>query len=481
MINTQLFRRHYAVTVSVIFVFFLIGFLVSNLLMKLLLSHTTAIMNSEPDIFLAHLIDDFHLSDRTTAIRHLEELSGGTFPFRLSILNSEGEDLSGHKPLPFHWEKIQKPKSDYEVTPTDNHFDSGPPGFFGKIIKLPGAPTEYLFVTPDFQHGPPGPPHPPLSLILITFGSILTFVLIGIGIALYLIFRSIRQKITLADNVISELQNGNLKARIPIGRMDELGLAMTRFNKMAEEIEHLVEQLRNVEKARIVLLQDLTHDLRTPIASLKNLLVTIEKKNTEEDQSSIRAELLSIAQKEVDYFERLVEDLLVLAQISEPKYQAGQELISITELIDEESQSLSNKSSLLKKSIEIIHLQVAFVSGDRHLLRRLFKNALENALSFAKTQVKVSVELINGHSIRVLIQDDGPGFTEAALSGFGERKVSRVMVPAKGSRLSVGLGSVIMKTVTVIHSGHLIVRNRTNASGEIMGAELEIILPRRNI
>jgi signal transduction histidine kinase len=474
MINTQLFRRHYAVTVLVIFFFFVVGFFISNALMRFALNRTSMLANGTPEVFFARLIDDSPIKDRAKALKHLNELSGGTIPFKQVILNSNGENISGSETFPFDWKKVRKPENDYQVVQLDQN---GPPGLQNALIKLPGTPTQYLFMSPSFDHGPPGMPHPPLFLILITVCSLVVFVLVGIGFSLYLIFSSIRQKIGLADKVISELQGGNLKARIPIKRMDELGLAMSRFNKMAEEIERLVDRLHRVEKSRITLLQDLTHDLRTPVASLKNLLATIEKKSLESDQT-VRSELLSISRREVDYFERLVEDLLVLAQISEPRYQASQDSISVTELIDDESQNLTAKGALFhEKTVEILHSKIAFVSGDGHLLRRLFRNALENALSFAKSRIAVSVEIQGGNSVKILIQDDGVGFSETALKGFGERKVSRMMEPTKGNRLSVGLGSVIMKTVTEIHSGKLSARNRLDGSGKVIGAELEIILP----
>ena len=510
MITTKLFRQHYAITSVVIFFFLVLGFFVSDYLMTAAMNRGQRQMNSQADVFYAHLIDDLHYPDRTKAIEHLIEINHGGIPFKFSLLSATGENISQHEPLPVDWDKIQKPAGDYEVTSIENVHHLGPPELFGHLVKLPGTPIQYLFVTPNFDlhfpggpmgGPPPPPPHgfgppdqdrppfpgpgglpgpgpgrPPFYLVMLTLGSLAVFILIGIGLSLYLIFRSIRQKISLADEVISELRKGNLKARIPITKMDELGLAMSRFNKMAEEIERLVEQLRHVERSRMTLLQDLTHDLRTPVASLKNLLATVEKKSLESDQA-LRAELLSISRKEVDYFERLVEDLLVLAQISEPRYHAHQESVSITALIDDESQSLTREGSLHDKSVQIIPSEEVTVSGDSHLLHRLFRNALHNALSFAKSRVTVSIQLLGSDSVRILIQDDGTGFSEATLKSFGERKISRVMTQNKDNRLSVGLGSVIMKTVTEIHSGKLSVRNMKDTSGKVIGAELEIILP----
>jgi K+-sensing histidine kinase KdpD len=287
--------------------------------------------------------------------------------------------------------------------------------------------------------------------------------------------------------VISELQKGNLKARFPTDQTDELGLAMTRFNTMADEIERLVERIRSIEKSRMALLQDLTHDLRTPVASLKNLLATIEKKDGASDQA-IRKELLALARKEVEYFERLVEDLLVLAQVSEPSYQSSRETVSVLELIEDEAGSVEiqgtaqegspdSKEKIVKIESKI-NSDECLVTGDAHLLRRLLRNALENAYSFAESKVTITVDA-QKNELRLLIQDDGQGFSNEGLKDFGVRKVSRAIQKDQGNRLSVGLGSVIMKTVAELHRGKLAASNRVDASGKVIGAEVLITLPKR--
>jgi K+-sensing histidine kinase KdpD len=198
----------------------------------------------------------------------------------------------------------------------------------------------------------------------------------------------------------------------------------------------------------------------------------------------IRSELIELAEREVDYFERLVEDLLVLAQISEPRYQADRRVVSVLEVIQEEAESVashSTASTSTQKTIKVedsISSEACEISGDPHLLQRLFRNALENAYSFASSEVRVSFDISHDKELRIRIEDNGPGMSTEALKGFGERRVSRNLAREKGNRLSVGLGSVIMKTVAEIHRGRVTARNREDATHRVLGAEIEIILPR---
>jgi signal transduction histidine kinase len=435
----------------------------------------------------------------------------------MSIVDESGRNLSTGEPLPFDWRAVALPREAYEFRAImRDGEDPRPHGFPSDgLVRFPGEPAQFLYTAgglprggppgfpgllpggppggpPGFgpRGGPAGPggrggPPPPIYrwvFFSFTFGFLALSVLTGVGVALKLIYRSIHEKALLADSVIAELQAGNLKARFPVERSDEVGEAMLRFNRMAEEIERLVERLRSVEKSRITLLQDLTHDLRTPVASLKNLLVTVEKKSATEDQP-LRLELLSLAQREVEYFERLVEDLLTLAQVSEPRYQAAQESVSVLDILDDEIETVAaaGPPGEAPKDIDLIaglRAEYCFVRGDLRLLRRLFRNALENAHSFARTRVTVEVESDSSGELTVVIRDDGPGLSESALKGFGERRVSRVLDRAQGHRLSVGLGSVIMKTVVEIHRGRLSATNLTLADGKIGGAEIRISLPR---
>jgi len=351
------------------------------------------------------------------------------------------------------------------------HPPMGPPPHIGG--PPPPAMNPRMNPAMGFDHGPPFPPPPgppPLQMILTLVFVQIACVILGAGLSTYLLFRSLKQKAKQADEVLAELQKGNLKARFPVTKMDEIGQAMSRFNKMADEIERVVEHMKQVERSRVNLLQDLTHDLRTPIASLKNLLETLADKQDRIDPA-VRAESMALAVNEVEYFARLVEDLLVIAQMSEPKYHLDATNVSLVALLEEEIDiTLVNETG----DDELLY------AGDAHLLKRMFRNAIKNALSFAKSRTVVRISKSESPAaIVVRIEDDGPGFTPRALEGYGTRKFTRALLhSAQGAgRLSVGLGSVILKTVATLHRGTVVASNRISETGKIEGACVEITLP----
>ncbi|NJL24627.1 MAG: HAMP domain-containing histidine kinase [Calothrix sp. SM1_5_4] len=275
--------------------------------------------------------------------------------------------------------------------------------------------------------------------------------------------------------MFGRIQRGDLKARFPTSRWDEAGQVLVLFNEMADEIERLVERLREKEKARVHLLQDLAHDLRTPVASLRTLLETLRFSAADLDEPQ-KLELTSLAHQESEYLTRLMEDMLLLALMIEPKYKAGSGTISAEDLV-------SSQLGVVAKSFPNIRVTIAgasaaIITGSPHLLKRLVRNALENAFSFARGEIDVETSVANG-MLTLTIRDDGPGLSDEALAGFGKKRQTRYQSSGDegGSRISVGLGSVIMQTIAVAHGGEISIHNLPGPDGKPAGAELVIRVP----
>jgi signal transduction histidine kinase len=463
----KLFRRYYLLTAFIVLAFILLGYQTSGLITN----SATNPIEGRHTVFYAKLIDHLKsqsgVGDRGQALSRVLSWNPGGAALHFAIIDRNGAVLfPKNETLSFNWASVQKPANAYESVSIEPQASS--PSFRG-LIRFEGEPEQYLYVT----YGERNNRWRVSGIFFRTFAALVVSVLLGIALSMILLFRSLRQKAELADSVLAELQSGNLKARFPLGKMDEIGQAMSRFNRMADEIERLVEQVKGAEKTRMRLLQELAHDLRTPVASLRSLLETLHSKTGMEVK--LREELLSLALKETDYFERLIEDLLILAQVSEPRYHAGSELVSIGELLEDEAESVSARYEIgLKKQIPSLPDSKRIqVQGDVHLLRRMIRNGLDNAFSFAKSEVSVSLRSEEAGKATIEIVDDGSGFSEEALLAYGERRVSRVLGGGdNGGRLSVGLGSVILKTVAVIHGGAVRVKNVRPT-----GASLTIELP----
>lgn len=466
MIRSKLFRKHFAIASITVLAFASLGALGSVAFMRKLGVRP----EPQPPIFFARLIEELNAKDAVAGLRKMDSLGeAGRPPFRFLVIDGEKKVLYGQGDIPPALASLALPAGVHEGVNWRDQPEAGrtPAHWPSSVIKLSYAEPRFLVLVPDPRRGPPPPPSF-MRLFSPAFFTLVFTVLAGIAMALFLIFRSLREHVRVADEVIGELQGGNLKARFPIRSGDEIGSAMARFNRMAEEIEQLVVRLQAAETSRNFLLQELTHDLRTPVAALRSLLDTIF---TETQMKEPIRELADLAGKEIDYVSRLVEDLLLLSQVSEPKYKPASRPLDLLELLQEEGGALA-----LRRSGEVSFswesdLDEALVVGDEHLLRRLARNALENAFSFAGGSVSVRAEREGGF-VAVTIRDDGPGFDADALARFGERRTQRAINKNNDGRLSLGLGSVIMKAVVSLHRGRL---EAVNLNGG--GAELRFVLP----
>lgn len=297
-------------------------------------------------------------------------------------------------------------------------------------------------------------------LVLVLSGSIA----VGIGLSLFTLTFYLRRRASQIAGVMEQLKSGDLKARFQINQMDEAGLLMAKFNDMAAEIERLVNNIKEAESARTEILQELAHDLRTPVASMKNFLETLFY-HDEKLTSEKRKNLLSLASNEVSYFEKLVEDLLFLSGVRELPV-SKRKPISLKNLVQLELDILDNPSI----TTELVANVDCEVIGDEHLLRRLVKNALTNAIRHAQSRVIVTITEEESKTI-LSILDDGKGLAQEELATFGDKKFSRKFSSEKKDHISIGLGAVIMKKIITLHDGTMEMKNKTP------GAEITFTLP----
>lgn len=329
------------------------------------------------------------------------------------------------------------------------------------IVRLAGEREAYLV---SRHNGLPG--RPVLRLQAIFFvGTLITAMLL----ALALVTAYLRARSREARQVIAQLEAGDLQARFHPDRLDVLGVLMLDFNRMAEQIERLVQRLRSAEDARRALLQELGHDLRTPLTSLRTAVDTLVA-HGDAMPADERRSFLEIVGGELAYFVRLVDDLFFIADLDEPRYRRALEPVDLAALAQSECRAVQQRHAA---AIEL-HVDLGDderqVPGDALLLARLLRNGLDNAARHARSRVIVRLQR-EGEQLQLQIEDDGPGMALAQIAAFGRRRTQRIHGDASHPTLSLGLGSVIMKTIVELHGGTLRI-----ASGE-QGTRLVIALP----
>lgn len=375
---------------------------------------------------------------------------------QLWLVDQNGSVIStnGVEPIPPKWNSAPLPQTIHEIDSYGSLFETKV-----LVMRLEAEPPLYL-VAHDIK--------PPFRGPIFLTQAALTFAtgLMAVGLALMITFWYLRRKSEEARRVLTQLESGDLGARFEIQRFDQASNLMLDFNRMAEEIERLVHQVRETEAARSRLLQDLGHDLRTPLTSLSTVIGTLEAHHQKLSASEIK-DLCQMANTDVAYFKGLLEQLTVIASLEDPRYRSSTEMVNLGELIG--SECVRRRSATPGLQWECFGEGVPEVLGDPRLLERLLKNAYDNAARYARSQV-VTRWRQHGQEWELLIQDDGPGFGAEDLATFATRREQRRQV-GKGGHLSLGLGSMIMKAIAQAHGGSLEVQNLAR------GAQLRFRFP----
>jgi K+-sensing histidine kinase KdpD len=374
------------------------------------------------------------------------------------------------EPIPHDLENLSKPAEVHDITIAFDLFSLSPDL---TMIRLSTNPPAFLAVKL-------GTRRPPNRLVLAPF--ILTFILVAIAVflALSLTFFYLQRKSREAKAILTRLEHGDLKARFKIQRFDEIGSLMLDFNRMAAEIERLIYRVQATETVRRNLLQELSHDLRTPLTSLRTSVDTL-RSHFGQMSDGDRAEFFGMIDSELKYFIQLVEDLFFIAELDEPRYKASTQRIDVAELLSSEIKSRQAQSthpllwSFTNRTEE--NQDHAWILGDPHLIRRLFKNALDNAAKYAQSTVHVRLEQTPA-MLEVRIEDDGAGILASEAAVFGTRRAHRFSHGQ--NELSLGLGSVIMKTIAEIHDGRIEIHNRAtqNSTVPTHGTVVCVFLPK---
>jgi two-component system, OmpR family, sensor histidine kinase MprB len=249
--------------------------------------------------------------------------------------------------------------------------------------------------------------------------------------ALAPIVRFTRRTETLAGGL-------DLSQRLPSGGRDELARLAASFNATLDALERSVEAQRN-------LVADASHELRTPIASLRANIQTLAQAHRlpPEDQAGLRADIVS----ELDELTRLVGDVVELARGTERKGAIGD--VALDEIVSAAVQRSQRRSDLAFH----VNLEPTLVSGVADRIDRAVSNLLENACKWSPPGEPVEVDLQNG---LLTIRDHGPGFAEADLPHVFERFYR---ADAARKQPGSGLGLAIVHQAAEAHGGSVVAEN----------------------
>ncbi len=303
---------------------------------------------------------------------------------------------------------------------------------------------------------------------LFTF-LIATLVTLVVGLFLFFLLTNRLRRLSLGVQAFKE---GRLDHRIQIKGKDEVASLGMAFNDMAESIQDGIVKLQDADRSRSELIANISHDLRSPLTSIRGYLETLLLKENDLSEKDKR-EFIEITLRNVAGFQTLVEELLDLAKL-EARQIAPQRLpFSVAELVQDvvlKMRSQSDKKHITMKWESDSGLPL--YNGDIGLIERALTNIIGNAVEHTPESGTVTITLKQKDDRLLLcVCDTGKGIPEIDLPHVFERfyraDKSRTRTP-KGS----GLGLAIAREVVDLHGGTIEAGNSKDG-----GAVITISLP----
>ncbi|MCH9699518.1 MAG: HAMP domain-containing histidine kinase [Gammaproteobacteria bacterium] len=293
-----------------------------------------------------------------------------------------------------------------------------------------------------------------LSIVVTVVGLILATL-----VATFVLFTMTRRLKKLSA-VMSAFQQDN---RYQVSKFldykqhgDEIDELSRTFREMSEQIKTQLIKLKNTDNLRRELVANVSHDLRTPLATLKGYMETLKIKDSQLGEQQ-REHYLNIAIKHCNHLNNLVDELFELAKLDTQDTRLNKEVFNLSELLQDIIQKFSMNAT--RKKIEISTSQPAasesYVEADIKLIERALGNLLDNAIRYTPESGKIHIATeLTDNRIVVSITDNGSGIPEPDLPYIFDRfYVPQHHFP--GERQRTGLGLAIVKRIVDLHSSQI--------------------------
>lgn len=281
----------------------------------------------------------------------------------------------------------------------------------------------------------------------------------------------IEKSITMGESQVRELKYLNLDKVLRI----YVNPIMTSTSEIIGSIVVIqdVTQIRKLEKMRSDFVSNVSHELKTPLTSIKGFVDTLKGGAIENQQTAVR--FLDIIDIESDRLYRLINDILLLSEIETMEREPDKSEVHINEVVDEVIEMLALKASekhlVLKKRLN----GDFYINANRDRIKQMYINLVDNAIKYTEAgEIAVSLDS-EGSWIKTVVSDTGIGFDEK----YKERLFERFYRVDKGrSRLSggTGLGLSIVKHIVLLYKGKISVESTPGK-----GTSFEILLPNKRL
>ena len=289
------------------------------------------------------------------------------------------------------------------------------------------------------------------------FGLFIVFTIIFYMVIILLINKYIFEPIFALKKAAEHIKSGNLNYPIVYNSDNEIGDFIKEFDKMRIRLRDTILEQHEIEKRRKRLLASITHDLRTPLTSIKGYVEAIQD-GIIKDQETYEKYLNTIGDK-ADHLNHLIDDLSVYT-----KQELGEFTLNVERLNSGKILNSYFEHKYYEFQDSPVHLKLhkpfisSYINVDPYRFNQILENLIGNAKKYAKTQIEVKTKVVNYH-LQIEISDDGEGIPEDMLANIFDPFFMVNKVKDQKEKGGSGLGLAIVKQLTERHDGTIDVKS----------------------
>lgn len=333
-------------------------------------------------------------------------------------------------------------------------------GVFGNIFKVPVHTFEIpifsetgVFRGAIMMHTSISELKGPLKKVYeIIWISALFAIIVSCIVIYYLSQRIIIRPLAKINYVADKISKGEVDKRVNINSNDEIGALAKSFNSMADSLEE-------VEKNRRELISNVSHEIRSPITSIKGFIGGILDGVIPKEKEKY---YLSVAYEEIQRLTRLVNDLLDLSAIEAGQFKLRIEEVDINEIIRICVIKFEPKIKEKKLKVDVLmNDDKLYVAADKDRITQVITNLIDNAIKYGAEggNVRISTKS-KGDKALVAIFNEGPCIPKEDLKNIWNRfyKADK----SRTSKLSTGLGLSIVRSILTQLREDIWIENKEN-------------------
>ena len=293
------------------------------------------------------------------------------------------------------------------------------------------------------------------SMFLSTHDLKLVLVAMGLGGALGVVVatavsRPLEEDLAAIRLAADRAGEGDLEARTGVARPDEVGALARAVDDAIAQLAAADRERQAMDAARREFFAAISHDLRTPLTSLRTALEAIQDGFASDPDA-----FLSAMRTDLSHMTGLVEDLFLLARIESGGIELELDRLDVAEIADEAVEVMRALAEARQVELAVDAGGPAWITGAAVELSRVLRNLLSNAIRHAPAGSTVTVTVQdNGAGVRLTVTDDGPGFPDdfrdRAFESFTRSDEARTR-DAGGA----GLGLAIARGLVDLHDGQI--------------------------